>query len=209
MESTQKHAGRANITVKQKIDDHNLQLHIAITSGEIRNIIMGNNDRLDHSVQGECLNVLDEILSMAEPGELGIDYVGILQRLRSTKSNLLETVGRRLHDLDDHLILSPFMQDIILEKLGITFPSEANFSMSMSGVMGLNLPGTVQFEEDEEELAAMTFMSKLGQERYILDTCEREVDRELKIDILSRFINKAVTYRLRESGIISALLSDR
>ncbi|KAJ3307985.1 Adenylate cyclase type 10, partial [Blyttiomyces sp. JEL0837] len=50
-----------------------LRLHVAITAGRVRRMVMGNpSTRLDYSVGGECLSSLATILDGTSPGEMGI-----------------------------------------------------------------------------------------------------------------------------------------
>ncbi|KAI8837542.1 hypothetical protein BC829DRAFT_44966 [Chytridium lagenaria] len=53
----------------------NFQLHIAITSGVVTNVILGLWDsRLDYVLYGKCLSKLSNLLDAASAGELAIDW---------------------------------------------------------------------------------------------------------------------------------------
>ncbi|KAJ3099725.1 hypothetical protein HDU97_002804 [Phlyctochytrium planicorne] len=51
-----------------------LKLHIAVTSGTISNIILGDpNDRLDYVLCGDCFILLEDLLNKASEGQVAVD----------------------------------------------------------------------------------------------------------------------------------------
>ncbi|KAJ3094753.1 hypothetical protein HDU97_007626 [Phlyctochytrium planicorne] len=49
-----------------------LRIHVALTFGEVRRVILGVEDRLDYCVAGDCMKALGPALDNSKSGELGI-----------------------------------------------------------------------------------------------------------------------------------------
>ncbi|KAJ3417257.1 hypothetical protein HDV05_005713 [Chytridiales sp. JEL 0842] len=112
-------ASQTNLQFNDNVsDEYKLQLHIAITAGDIRHVVLGNfggvSRRLDYCIYGQCMNRLDEVLSSAKPGELGIDLKSDLSRIVQPLLGLGDDVMEK-----GSLILSEVDQGQISGTLGI------------------------------------------------------------------------------------------
>ncbi|KAJ3400954.1 Adenylate cyclase type 10, partial [Chytridiales sp. JEL 0842] len=173
-------------------EDQDLRLHIAVTAGEIQNIVVGNYDeRLDYCIGGECLSALDIILKNAKPGELGIDanivdlmksggmYMNLPQKISSDKPVIL-TGNQLLEAMNLH-------QD---DARSTPLPGEVNV-------------GTKEKDLNDEDLAKL-YMTKTSRQTTVKSfASERLDDRDGQMDLMARFVNKALFHKLKANTVIT------
>ncbi|KAJ3417593.1 hypothetical protein HDV05_000050 [Chytridiales sp. JEL 0842] len=174
------------------LEDQDLRLHIAITSGEVQNIIVGSyDDRLDYCISGKCMNALDEILSSAKPGELGLDAINVVDLLK------------------DSGVYMNFPRKISSNKPVVVTGSQILEAMSVKGDNSDSspLPGEVNLDADENELddekVANMYMTKTGLKSVKKLATNNTVNGDSQRDIMSRFVNKALVHKLKSNNVVT------
>ncbi|KAJ3406400.1 hypothetical protein HDV05_006018 [Chytridiales sp. JEL 0842] len=173
------------------LEDQDLRLHIAITSGEVDNIVVGNFDeRLDYCINGECMKDLDDILSNTKPGELGLN-ANVLDLLKGSGMymNLPHKMGSK-----KPVVLTG---NQLLEAMNLQ-----NNDSSLT-----SLPGEVNMAAKKKDLSdedlANHYMTRTGRQTTLKSHASNSnpIIHDRQVDIMARFVNKALVHKLKVTSL--------